>query len=204
MKPAAGSFLVAAPTLGDAHFMRAVVYLIEHNESGSMGLIVNRPLDMPLSAIWDGVPAGLAGALVAAEGGPVERERGLLLHGLPDLPGCQRIGDGLAIGGELAALADRFVNGADRAGPRLFLGHSGWGSGQLDFELEQGAWLVRPGNLDHLLVARREYLAYVRTKTFILGVVMLPLILALAFGLGAKDLAAKILWDFYNKQNMSK
>ena len=156
MKPYAGAFLVAASTLGDPNFMRAVIYLIEHNEAGSMGLIVNRALDMPLSAIWDGVPAGLADAPVAAEGGPVERDRGLLLHGLTDLTGCQRIGEGLAIGGEVAALATRFADGADRSGPRLFLGHSGWGPGQLAHELEQGSWLVRPGNLDHLLVAPPE------------------------------------------------
>ena len=153
MKPLAGTFLVAASTLGDPNFMRAVVYLIEHNDSGTMGLIINRPLDMSLSAIWDGVPAGLADAQVAAEGGPVERDRGLLLHGLTDLPGSQRISDGLAIGGEVAALAARYSEGCDRTGPRLFLGHAGWGPGQLDNEVEQGSWLVRPGNLDHLLVA---------------------------------------------------
>ncbi len=153
MKPVAGTFLVAAATLGDPNFMRSVIYLVEHNDSGSMGLIINRPLEMPLSAIWDGVPAGLAQAQVAAEGGPVERDRGLLLHCLTDLPGSQRIGDGLAIGGELAGLASRFADGADRSGPRLFLGHSGWGPGQMEHELEQGSWLVRPGNLDHLLVA---------------------------------------------------
>lgn len=153
MKPAAGSFLVASSTLGDPNFMRTVVYLLEHGEAGTMGLIVNRPLDMPLSAIWDGVPAGLSESTVAAEGGPVERDRGLLLHGLVDLPGSQRIGDGVAIGGDVAALAARFGAGADQSGPRLFLGHSGWGPGQLDHELSQGAWLVRPGCLDHLLVA---------------------------------------------------
>lgn len=156
MKPQPGVFIVAATTLGDPNFMRAVVYLVEHNEAGSMGLIVNRPLDMPLSAIWDGVPAGLAEAQVAAEGGPVERDRGLLLHGLTDIPGCQRLGDGLAIGGDVAALAARYAEGADRSGPRLFLGHSGWGPGQLEQELEQGAWVVRAGVLDHLLVAPPE------------------------------------------------
>jgi putative transcriptional regulator len=153
VKPLAGTFLVAATTLEDPNFMRSVVYLLEHNDAGSMGLIVNRPLDAPLSSIWDGVPAGLAESQVAAEGGPVERDRGLLLHGLADLPGSQRISAGLAIGGELAALAERFAAGADRSGPRLFLGHAGWGRGQLAHELEQGAWLVRPGQLDHLLVA---------------------------------------------------
>lgn len=153
MKPAAGTFLVASTALDDPNFMRTVVYLLEHGEAGTMGLIVNRPLDMPLSAIWEGVPAGLADATVAAEGGPVERDRGLLLHAVVDLPGCQRLSDGLAIGGEVAVLAARFQAGADGNGPRLFLGHSGWGAGQLEHEVAQGAWLVRPGNLDHLLVA---------------------------------------------------
>jgi putative transcriptional regulator len=153
MKPVAGTFLVASSSLNDPNFMRSVIYLLEHGDAGTMGLIVNRPLDMPLSAIWDGVPAGLADAVIAAEGGPVERDRGLLLHGLADLPGCQRIGDGVAIGGDVAALAARFGGGADQCGPRLFLGHSGWGPGQLAQELEQGSWVVRPGHLDHLLVS---------------------------------------------------
>lgn len=153
MKPASGTFIVSAPGLSDPNFMRAVVFLLEHGGTGSMGLIVNRGLDMPLSAIWEEVPAGLADARVAAEGGPVERDRGLLVHGAVDIPGCQRIGPGLAIGGEVAALTSRFVEGPDRLGPRLFLGHSGWAPGQLDREVEQGGWLVRPGNLDHLLVS---------------------------------------------------
>ena len=153
MKPAAGTILVASPNLGDASFMRAVVYLLEHNDAGSMGLIVNRPLDTPLSAIWEDVPGVLAAARVAAEGGPVERDRGLLLHGQPDLPGCQSLGSGVAIGGELAALARRFAGGINGCGPRLFLGHSGWGPGQLAEEVLQSSWLVRPGRLDHLLVA---------------------------------------------------
>ena len=153
MKPAAGTILVASPSLSDANFMRSVVYLLEHNDAGSMGLIINRPLDMPLSSIWEDVPSGLAGACVAAEGGPVERERGLLLHGRPNLPGCQTLGSGVAIGGELAALGQSFAGGADGNGPRLFLGHSGWGPGQLNDEVVEGAWLVRPGRLDHLLVA---------------------------------------------------
>lgn len=153
MKPAAGAFLVAAPTLSDANFMRSVVFLLEHGEAGSMGLIVNRQLDMALSSIWEEVPAGIADARAAAEGGPVERDRGLLLHGATDIPGCQTLVPGLAIGGELAALAARFADGASRIGPRLFLGHSGWGPGQLDHEVGHGSWLIRPGNLDHLLVA---------------------------------------------------
>ena len=105
MKPDSGSFLVATSALSDPNFMRSVIFLLEHGGNGTMGLIVNRGLDMPLAAIWEEVPEALADARVAAEGGPVERDRGLLVHGAIDIPGCQRIGPGLAIGGEVAALA---------------------------------------------------------------------------------------------------
>ncbi|MEK7412767.1 MAG: YqgE/AlgH family protein [Planctomycetota bacterium] len=152
MKPTAGCFLVAAPVLRDPNFIQSVIYLLEHSESGSMGLIVNRPLDIPLSSIWEDVPSGLAEARTAADGGPVERDRGLLLHGIIDLPGGQRIGHGVVIGGEVSALGSSFADGANLRGPRLFLGHSGWSAGQLAQEVAHGGWIVRQGNIDHVLV----------------------------------------------------
>jgi putative transcriptional regulator len=60
--------------------------------------------------------------------------------------------EGVAVGGDLIALADRWPAGADAIGPRLFLGHSGWTIGQLEAEIADGGWIVRPGRLD-LLVA---------------------------------------------------
>lgn len=151
MDPAPGLFLVASPRLTDPSFLRTVVVLLEHDQGGSLGLIVNRPLAMPLGDLWAEVPPALAGAVVAAEGGPVERQKGILLHGVPDLPGAQPVGLGLAIGGDLDALAARWAGGADRLGPRLFLGHSGWAPGQLAAEIAEGAWLLRPGRLDAVL-----------------------------------------------------
>lgn len=153
MKPGPGVFLVAAPALGDPNFMRSVVYLLDHGEGGSMGLIVNRPLSVPLSAIWDEAPPGLAEAALAAEGGPVDRDRGILLHGDTALEGCQPLAPGLAVGGSRQALARRYARGPDRSGPRLFLGHAGWAPGQLQHEIADGAWLLRPGELAYLLVA---------------------------------------------------
>ncbi len=145
MTPAAGTVLVATPALGDPNFMRSVVYLVEHSGDGALGFIVNRPLNTILGELWSEVPEGLAHARTAADGGPVERQKGLLLHACPDLPGCQPMSPGVAIGGDLEALAERFANGPDRGGPRLFLGHSGWGAGQLEREIRAGSWLVRPG-----------------------------------------------------------
>ena len=146
MRPTPGTLLVADPNLHDSNFVHTVVYLLEHSDTGSLGLIVNRPLTMTLGDLWQEVPPALAGAATAAEGGPVERDKGLLLHGDTALIGARSVGDGLALGGELGAIGRRWAAGADHAGPRLFLGHSGWGAGQLEQELRHGSWRLRPGH----------------------------------------------------------
>jgi putative transcriptional regulator len=151
MRPAAGTVLVASPQLTDPNFVRTVVFLVEHSAGGTLGFIVNRPLPTPLGEIWSDAPAGLVAALVAAEGGPVEPSEGLLLHGCPTLSGAQEMSPGCAIGGDLDAIAQRYQGGADSSGPRLFLGHSGWTGGQLEREIAEGAWLVRPASIELLL-----------------------------------------------------
>ena len=154
MVPAAGMLLVASTALSEPSFMRSVIYLLEHDEDGSLGFIINRPLDIALSDLWADCPPGLAPAKVAAEGGPVDRNKGLLLHAVSELPGAQPMGHGLAVGGDIEALAKRFAHGADPRGPRLFLGHSGWAPGQLANEIAEGTWVLRPGSLDLVLNSR--------------------------------------------------
>src|SRR5688572_16292688 len=150
MRPRPGVLLVASPQLSDPNFVRTVVYLLDHSDSGSLGFIVNRPLDVQLGELWREAPGGLPEAYIRAEGGPVDKHKGLLLHGDTTLAGTQLMGDGIAVGGDLAALQERWATGGDHLGPRLFLGHSGWTAGQLDREIEEGAWLVRPGRIDLL------------------------------------------------------
>jgi putative transcriptional regulator len=154
MDPEAGALLVASPELTDPNFAKSVVFLLEHGDHGTLGFIINRPLELTLKDIWREVPRGLAQCRIAAEGGPVERGQGLLIHGCLDLSGAQVVGS-VAIGGDPSALAARFAQGQDADGPRLFLGHSGWMPGQLSAEMRAGAWQVRspaPGVLfDNLL-----------------------------------------------------
>ncbi len=147
----AGMLLVASAQLSDPNFVRTVVYLLDHNDGGTLGFIINRPLDVPLSELWGEVPTCLANARVAAEGGPVDRHKGLLLHRCVELEGAQRMSAGFAVGGEIEALAARFAEGCDDSGPRLFLGHSAWAPGQLLTEIENGAWILRAGRPDLLL-----------------------------------------------------
>ncbi len=148
MNPAPGVLLIATPALTDPSFRRTVVYLVEHSDDGSLGFIINRPMTIPLGDLWGDCPTGLATSNAAAEGGPVERHKGLLLHGHAGIAGAAPMGLGLFIGGDLQKVASHWATGPDRQGPRLYLGHSGWTSGQLDDEIANGAWLLRPGALD--------------------------------------------------------
>jgi putative transcriptional regulator len=151
MHPAAGTVLVASPTLRDPNFLGTVVYVLDHGPNGTLGFIVNRPLEVPLDELWEDVPAHLSQARIAALGGPVDRHKGLLLHGCPAITDAQRMADGVFAGGSIPELVARYADGADQTGPRLFLGHSGWASGQLEVELAEGAWFVRPGKISWLL-----------------------------------------------------
>ncbi len=134
--------LVSLPRLTDANFSRTVVYLLEHNEDGAFGLVLNRPTDHPLShalAMWS---AHLAAPGVLFEGGPVQQDGfvGIArIDGTPDNESWAPIGNGLATI-DLALPPDGL---RDRLGVvRVFRGYAGWGPGQLDDELDLDAWLV--------------------------------------------------------------
>ena len=141
----AGQLLVATPDLHDPHFDHAVIYMVRHDASGAMGLVVNVPLgDVPLATLLEQAgldPAGVAGTIHLHAGGPVQRTRVFVLH-TDDYatPDTLRVGGGLALTSHVDIL--RAV--AAGTGPRraLFVvGYAGWGPGQLDGELSAGAWV---------------------------------------------------------------
>lgn len=146
----AGQLLLAMPTLTDPNFSRSVVLICEHNPEGALGLIVNRPLQLHLGQILEQLKLGQAGAEVAARpvfsGGPVETQRGFVLHDAPeDFSDSLQVGDALAITASETVLAAIVRS----AGPRRFLvalGYSGWGAGQLERELAENAWLSAPSS----------------------------------------------------------
>ena len=143
-----GVLLVAAPELNEPAFMRSVIYLLEHHEGGSMGVILNRPLAMKLDAVWESCPSFLHGAEHCASGGPVELHKGILLHGCPAVPEAFEVSPGVFIGGEPDVLEKRLLAAEPQAtvALRLFLGHAGWSPGQLAAEMNQGTWLLCDGN----------------------------------------------------------
>ena len=144
--------LVASPALLDPNFLHTVVLLVEHDEEGALGLILNRPLPLALSQVaLDGDMAyGGGEGATAWRGGPVDPQRGILLvqGGLPtDEDTVVDFTHFVSHRKDLleALLAD------PQARFRLFLGYAGWSPDQLDQELEAGAWVRRPLVSDWLI-----------------------------------------------------
>ena len=138
--PTGGRLLLAGPNLEDPNFRRTVVFMIEHNDDGALGLVLNRPSEIDLAAEPPAVFVG----------GPVEQGAVLGLGHVvaDDAPdGVTPIHGGIAV---LDLEADPMHLLGDVAGVRLFTGYAGWGPGQLDGELAMGGWIVvdaEPGDV---------------------------------------------------------
>ena len=139
--PSKGSFLVAEPMLGDPNFDRSVILLTEHNENGSVGFVLNKPLEIKLEDLVVDFPF-LDTQIY--HGGPVQQDNLYFIHNKGDLiPGSEHIRDDLYWGGDLKPLKELIACGLIAAeNIRFFLGYSGWGDGQLASELKEKSWLV--------------------------------------------------------------
>ena len=143
-----GRMLIAMPGIGDPRFERAVVLVCAHNADHAMGLTVNRPVDgLTVPSLLDRL--GVTSNIALAEdlvllGGPVENERGFVLHTDDYLS----LGSSTAVAPGVALTATREVLEAmasDDQRPRrsiLALGYAGWGAGQLEREIKDNVWLV--------------------------------------------------------------
>ena len=140
-----GQLLVAGPALLDPNFWRTVVLIVEHNEEGALGLVLNRPSE---TSIADAVPQ--LQELVDPDehlfiGGPVQPSSVIVLAEFEDAGDAALIAfDDVGVLGTGSSPEDLTVG--VRSG-RAFLGHSGWGPGQLDGELERGDWILEPATL---------------------------------------------------------
>jgi len=137
----APGLLIAAPQLLDANFARAVILLLHHDETGSMGIVINRPLELPLSEVARQHGVDHCQASGAAHfGGPVEVYRGFVLHRGERYDDDTDIADGVMLSGSVDVL--RALLERSDAEFRLYLGYAGWGPGQLDLEMTSGSWLT--------------------------------------------------------------
>ena len=144
-------FLIALPGLDDAAFAKSVIYLCEHTERGALGLIINKPSDINLKGLFAKVELplrreDLSDALVF-QGGPVQTERGFVLHESM-MPGHESVyASTMTIPGGLEMTTSKDVLEAlsTGAGPRrvfVSLGYSAWGEGQLESEISDNSWLT--------------------------------------------------------------
>ncbi len=138
-------FLIAMPNMADPRFAQTVVYLVEHNEQGAMGLVINQPNGLNLADVMeqlrpDGTPGEHCKTVPVHTGGPVQTDRGFVLH-----PSGHSFQATLELGElGLTTSQDILFAIADEAGPSkhlITLGYAGWGAGQLEAELADNAWL---------------------------------------------------------------
>ncbi|MFO1043461.1 MAG: YqgE/AlgH family protein [Planctomycetaceae bacterium] len=152
-----GNCLVAAKSLRDPNFHKTVVLLLEHNNDGATGLIVNRPSSIKVSNALSGHFNIPEMDDVVFVGGPVEPLALLMLHNAELLQESESSPvPGLFIGSD--ETFEQVLQGCGKEGTsrplfRIFSGYSGWGPGQLEGEIERGDWLVHPGCCDLLFRA---------------------------------------------------
>jgi putative transcriptional regulator len=141
VSPQKGRILIAEPFLPGSYFNRAIVFLVEHNEEGSVGFILNKPVDFPVNEFYNEFPKFDDQLFV---GGPVEIESVYYIHKLGKyLPDSIHIIDDLFWGGNFDHLKDLINSGkVGNNQVRFFLGYSGWGKSQLQEELDEDSWLV--------------------------------------------------------------
>lgn len=151
LKPIKGRLLVAEPSiLNDQSFNRSVVLLTEHNKSGTIGFIMNKPLKYKMRDLVPEIDCNFT----VYNGGPVSQESLYFIHNIPDLiPESVRIAEGIYWGGDFDSVSELLVQkkitGKDI---RFFLGYSGWEANQLKEELIEDSWKVMENSYPNILM----------------------------------------------------
>src|SRR5262249_25950197 len=139
-----GQLLVADKNLPDPNFSETVVLLTEYSDSGAAGLIINRPSKITLAKIYPELKAKNASDFVFS-GGPVEDKLGFgLLRSRAKPEATKQILSGVQLITDDKMLDKMVASGKDSANLRMYVGYCGWSSGQLEHEVDLGAWHIFP------------------------------------------------------------
>ena len=157
LKPTKGKILISEPFLVDYYFKRSVVLLAEHNEEGSFGLILNKPVDMPLNDVLHDFPPFDGKVFL---GGPVKTDSLYFIHTLGDqIENSLEISEGLFWGGDIDVIKEMIVIGKIKPKEiKFFVGYSGWISKQLESELARNSWLVANIKAHQVMESKPEFL----------------------------------------------
>lgn len=146
-----GHFLIAMPAMTDSFFSKSVTFICTHNQDGAMGIMINRPTNITFETLFEKINVELLNLAVADQlvlyGGPVQPERGFVLHEVTDgeWDSTVQIANNIA----LTTSKDILESVAIGHGPAkmlVSLGYAGWTSGQLEQEIKQNAWLSVQAN----------------------------------------------------------
>lgn len=140
------------PQLNDPNFARSVVLMLHHDADGAMGLVVNNPSDLDLGTFSRSQNMTCHASLESLpvfRGGPVEPERGWILHSNTSVTERKEIVPGVFLSGSPDTLKNLLAGGLLPF--RLILGYAGWDAGQLEGEMAAGAWLTAKADPKHIL-----------------------------------------------------
>ena len=147
MESLEGQLLVASHQLLDSHFARSLVLLIQHNGEGALGVVINRPLAKTVQELWREVGSAPCHCRQPVYfGGPVPGPL-MSLHTKPDLAEAEPV-PGVFFAAKKQHLDALVLDEAPSY--KVFLGHAGWGAGQLENELHQGAWRTLPASTENV------------------------------------------------------
>jgi len=167
IKPEKGDLLIAEPAIiGDMSFNRSIVLLADHNAEGSIGFILNKPLDFTINDLVPEVDASFK----VYNGGPVEQDNLYFIHKVPHLiPDSIEISLGIFWGADFNILAELIASGKINENDiRFFLGYSGWKSNQLEHELKSNSWVVTK-NIYKKNIMEKDYESFWKEKMLELG-----------------------------------
>lgn len=166
-KPQKGDLLIAEPAIiGDVSFNRSIVLLADHSDEGSIGFILNKPLDYTINDLIPEVEA----AFKVYNGGPVEQDNLYFIHKIPQLiPDSIEISLGIYWGGDFNKVAELIKNNTIQENDiKFFLGYSGWETSQLDNELKSNSWVVSD-NVYKKNVIEKDYESFWKEKMLEFG-----------------------------------
>ena len=141
--PSQGRIIIASPLLNDYHFSRSVILMVNHDESGDMGVVLNKDFRYHVSLNdlvkdLEDIPS-----IPVYKGGPVGRDTMFFIHDIEEIKDSLPLGNGLFMNGDFNQMLDYIKSGRqyeDRV--RFYLGYAGWGKGQLQAEMDEDTWIV--------------------------------------------------------------
>jgi putative transcriptional regulator len=150
LKPARGRILISEPFLVDYFFKRSVVLLAEHNDEGTFGVILNKPVRAKFNDVVKDFPFFETRLYL---GGPVQGDSLFFIHTLGDeIPESSEVLDGIFWGGDIEMIREMIAVGKITSDQiRFYIGYSGWAPQQLDDELKRNSWVVSHINAEQIL-----------------------------------------------------